>query len=67
LPEDCKEAAGRSELTDAIRILVVEDDRLIRAMVEEALSEGGFESALTASGEEAIAILQAEKSSSGRS
>jgi DNA-binding response OmpR family regulator len=50
-------------LTDVVRILVVEDDQLIQAMVEEALSEGGFEAALTASGEEAIALLEADKSS----
>lgn len=43
-------------------ILVVEDDQLVRAMVEDALSEGGFQSALTASGEEAIALLGGEKS-----
>lgn len=49
-------------MTDAIRILVVEDDQLIQAMVEEVLSDGGFESALTASAEEAIALLQADKS-----
>jgi DNA-binding response OmpR family regulator len=29
-------------LNDAVEILVVEDDQLIQAMVEEALSEGGF-------------------------
>jgi DNA-binding response OmpR family regulator len=50
-------------LTDVLRILVVEDDQLIQAMVEEALSEGGFEAALTASGEEAIELLQGDKSS----
>ena len=50
-------------MPDVIRILVVEDDQLIQAMVEEALSDGGFESALTASGEEAIALLQGDKSS----
>jgi len=38
-------------------ILVVEDDQLIQALVEEALSEGGFEVALVGSGEEAIALL----------
>jgi DNA-binding response OmpR family regulator len=48
-------------LTDVIRILVVEDDQFIQGMVEEALSEGGFEAALTASGEEAIALLQGDK------
>ena len=63
LPEDCNEAArGRLALNDAVEILVVEDDRLIQAMVEEALSDGGFASALTASGEEAITLLQDDKS-----
>jgi DNA-binding response OmpR family regulator len=38
-------------------ILVVEDDQLIQAMVEEALTDGGFGSAVTASGEEAVALL----------
>ena len=50
-------------MTDVVRILVVEDDQLIQAMVEEALSEGGFEAALAASGEEAITLLEADKSS----
>jgi DNA-binding response OmpR family regulator len=49
-------------LDDVITILVVEDDQLIQAMVEEALSDGGFESAITASGEEAIALLRSNKS-----
>jgi CheY-like chemotaxis protein len=43
-------------------ILVVEDDRLIQALVEDALSEGGFQSAFTVSGEEAIALLRGETS-----
>jgi DNA-binding response OmpR family regulator len=47
---------------DVLIILVVEDDQLIQAMVEEALSDGGFESAITASGEEAITLLQGNKS-----
>ena len=29
-------------MNDAITILVVEDEELIQAMVEEALSDGGF-------------------------
>ena len=47
-------------MNDAIKImvLVVEDDQLIQAMVEEALADGGFESAITASGEEAITLLR---------
>ena len=61
--EDCNEAArGTKALSDAVKILVVEDDQLIQAMVEEALSDGGFASALTASGEEAITLLQDDKS-----
>lgn len=47
---------------DMVSVLVIEDDQLIQAMVEEALSEGGFEATVTASGEEAIALLQADKS-----
>ena len=49
-------------MSDAVKILVVEDDQLIQAMVEEALSDGGFAAALTPSGEEAITLLQADKS-----
>ena len=49
-------------MTDVVSILVVEDDQLIQAMVEEALSEGGFQSVVTASGEEAIALIKDEKS-----
>src|SRR3954471_6598520 len=39
-------------------VLVVEDDQLIQAMLEEALADGGFEPAITASGEEAITLLR---------
>ena len=53
---------GNTALNDAVKILVIEDDQLIQAMVEEALSEGGFASALTASGEEAITLLRDNKS-----
>jgi DNA-binding response OmpR family regulator len=45
-----------------IKVLVVEDDQLIQAMVEEALSDGGFGSAITASGEEAVTLVQGDKS-----
>ena len=63
LSHDCNEAArGRLALNDAVEILVVEDDQLIQAMVEQALSDGGFELALTASGEEAIGLLQDARS-----
>ena len=49
-------------MDDVVTILVVEDDHLIQAMVEEALSDGGFESTTTASGEEAIALIQNDNS-----
>lgn len=49
-------------MADALTVLVVEDDKLVQAMVEEALSEGGFETATTESGEEAVAFLQDNKS-----
>jgi DNA-binding response OmpR family regulator len=38
-------------------ILVIEDDEAIQGIVEDALSEGGFESAIVASGEEAVTLL----------
>ena len=33
-------------------VLVVEDDQLVQAMAEEALTDGGFEAVVTMSGEE---------------
>jgi DNA-binding response OmpR family regulator len=44
-------------LEDVLKILVVEDDQLVQATVEDALADGGFESSVTASGQEAIALL----------
>jgi DNA-binding response OmpR family regulator len=44
-------------LQDLPVILVVEDDQLIQTMVEEALTEGGFEAVTASSGEEAVALL----------
>jgi CheY-like chemotaxis protein len=48
-------------MEDAVVILVVEDDELIQGVVEEALTEGGFEIALASSGEQAIELLNAAK------
>jgi DNA-binding response OmpR family regulator len=45
-----------------VAILVVEDDQLIQGMVSEALLQGGFEAAVASTGEEAITLLQDEKS-----
>ena len=38
-------------------VLVVEDDDLIQQIIEDALTEGGFEPAIAASGEEAVTLL----------
>lgn len=40
-------------------ILVVEDEPLIHAIVEESLSEGGFEIVIASSGENAVDLLDA--------
>jgi DNA-binding response OmpR family regulator len=40
-------------------VLVVEDDALIQGMVEDALREGGFETAIAQSAEEAVTLLKA--------
>jgi DNA-binding response OmpR family regulator len=39
-------------------ILVIEDDRGIQRIIEDALIEGGFEPSIAASGEEAVTLLQ---------
>jgi DNA-binding response OmpR family regulator len=54
----CNGAADRGELVaEKLEILVVEDDPLLHGMIEEALSEGGFEVAIAPSGEEAVILL----------
>jgi DNA-binding response OmpR family regulator len=45
-------------VVDVIRVLIVEDEELVRATVEDSLSEGGFETVSRGSGEDAIALLQ---------
>lgn len=42
-------------------ILVVEDDQLLHTLIEETLGDGGFEPAITASGEEAVTLLRGHK------
>jgi DNA-binding response OmpR family regulator len=42
-------------------ILVIEDDNALQVVVEDALSEGGFEAAIAASGEEAVTLLMGQK------
>lgn len=48
-------------MPDVVVILVVEDDQLVRSLVEETLSDGGFEPAVATSGEEAVALLKVDK------
>ena len=45
-------------MEDVPVILVVEDDQLVQTMVEVALSDGGFEPTIAASGEEAVTLLK---------
>jgi len=45
-------------LEDLLVILVVEDDHAIQSVVKEALTDGGFEPAIAASGEEAVTLLK---------
>ena len=42
-------------------ILVVEDDAPVQTIVEDALTDGGFEPAIAASGEEAVTLLKGVK------
>jgi DNA-binding response OmpR family regulator len=42
---------------------VVEDDPLLPAIVEESLSDGGFQVKVVGSGEEALALLKDETTS----
>jgi DNA-binding response OmpR family regulator len=46
---------------DRLIVMVVENDPLIQGVAEEALSEGGFEPGIVPSGEEAITLLQGER------
>ena len=53
---------GVIALEDSLLILVVEDDQAVQSLVEEALSDGGFEPAIASSGEEAVTLLKEGKS-----
>jgi CheY-like chemotaxis protein len=48
-------------LPDLLVIMVVEDDQLIQTLAEEALSGGGFEAAISTSGEEAVTLLRGNR------
>jgi DNA-binding response OmpR family regulator len=42
-----------------IVVLVVEDDQLVQSLVEDCLTDGGFEPVIASSGEEAVELLDA--------
>jgi CheY-like chemotaxis protein len=46
-------------LDDLVAILLVEDDQTIQSVIEEALSDGGFEITIASSGEQAIELMDA--------
>lgn len=48
-------------MTDFVVIMVVEDDPTLQSLIEEALTDGGFEPAISASGEEAVTLLKGHK------
>lgn len=45
-------------MTELPVILVIEDDDAIQCIAEDALREGGFETAIAGSGEEAVTLLK---------
>ena len=44
-------------MADSLRALVVDDDQVIGSLVEDALSDGGFQSSIASSGEAALILL----------
>jgi DNA-binding response OmpR family regulator len=50
-------AQTRETVEHLLTILVVEDDPLIQSLVEDTLTDGGFEIVMTSSGEDAIDLL----------
>jgi DNA-binding response OmpR family regulator len=56
----CGAAIG-GQVSNLQVILVVEDDHLIQSVVEESLTEGGFEIVIASSGENALELLDASK------
>ena len=46
-------------MENLLLILVVEDDQLVQGVVEDCLSDGGFEAVIASSGENAVELLDA--------
>ncbi len=49
-------------VTDAVLVFVVEDEPLIQDLLGTPLQDGGYEVAISASGEEAIAMMERQES-----
>ena len=62
---DIPKTSSNQELTQSARILVVEDENLIREMVVLSLKEEGYEVSVATDGRTASNLLQAETSNSG--
>jgi CheY-like chemotaxis protein len=54
-----RNAAGEHGVENLLVIMVVEDDQLVQSVVEESLTDGGFETVIASSGENAIELLDA--------
>jgi CheY-like chemotaxis protein len=53
--------SGRSAfVTPSVLIFLIEDEELIRELLQEALNEGGFEVTMASTGKEAMAFLDRE-------
>jgi DNA-binding NtrC family response regulator len=52
---------GKQIVAELPVILVVEDDQSLQALAEETLTDGGFEAAITPSGEDAVTLLTSNK------
>lgn len=55
------DAIGSVGMENILVILVVEDDHLIQSVVEETLTDGGFEIIVASSGENAVELLDASE------
>ena len=53
--------ARRRAVAEALVVLVVEDEQSLQSILEEALSDGGFQSEIASSGEEALTLLSGRK------
>jgi DNA-binding response OmpR family regulator len=57
-PERRERGLGCVSVQELPTILVIEDDPDLQTVLEDALTESGFEPAIAASGEEAVALLK---------